>query len=201
MAVLSNMTASADGPSPSPPLLFCYIEHNQLLTSTVFADVLWLVCCDVPYRQHMSSVVFSVNVARKIWLHPQNNIQKEDYMKHTSKFRIMVLAVVVVTTAIVAGCASTPPLRTEASTSGIRAAEEAGAAKIPQASLHLQLAKEELETARRLAARGEKEEAKSMLLRAEADGELAIVLSHKDAEKSEATAAVERVRQLLKDNQ
>jgi len=122
-------------------------------------------------------------------------------MKHTSKFRIMVLAVVVVTTAIVAGCASTPPLRTEASTSGIRAAEEAGAAKIPQASLHLQLAKEELETARRLAARGEKEEAKSMLLRAEADGELAIVLSHKDAEKSEATAAVERVRQLLKDNQ
>ena len=102
-------------------------------------------------------------------------------------------------TAIVAGCASAP-LRTEASTSGIRAAEEAGAAKVPQASLHLQIAKEELELARGLAARGEKEKAASMLLRAEADAELAVVLSHGDAEKSEAEAAVERVRQLRKDN-
>jgi hypothetical protein len=37
-----------------------------------------------------------------------------------------------------------------------------------------------------------------MLLRA--DAELAVVLSHGDAEKSEAMAAVERVRQLRQDN-
>jgi len=55
------------------------------------------------------------------------------------------------TAAIGLGCASSPPLRTEASTSGIRAAEEVGAAKVPQASLHLQLAKEELEHAKALA--------------------------------------------------
>ena len=122
-------------------------------------------------------------------------------MKHASKFRNMVLAVAVVTTAVVAGCASAPPLRTEASTSGIRAAEEAGAAKIPQASLHLQLAREELDSAKKLAARGEKDKAVSMLLRAEADAELAVVLSHADNEKSEALAAVERVRQLRNDNQ
>lgn len=121
-------------------------------------------------------------------------------MRHASKIGIKVFAVAVVATALVAGCANVP-LRTEASTSGIRAAEEAGAAKVPQASLHLQLAKEELETARRLAARGEKEEAMSMLLRAEADAELAVSLSHKDAEKSEAMAAMDRVRQLRKDNQ
>ena len=121
-------------------------------------------------------------------------------MKHVSKIGIMVFAVAVVATAIVAGCANAP-LRTEASTSGIRAAEEAGAAKVPQASLHLQLAKEELELAKALAAKGEKDEAESMLLRAEADAELAVVLSHGDAEKSEAMAAVERVRQLRKDNQ
>jgi len=112
----------------------------------------------------------------------------------------MLFAVAVVATAIVAGCASAP-LRTEASTSGIRAAEEAGAAKVPQASLHLQIAKEELELARGLAARGEKEKAASMLLRAEDDAELAVVLSHGDAEKSDAMAAVERVRQLRQDNQ
>jgi outer membrane murein-binding lipoprotein Lpp len=120
-------------------------------------------------------------------------------MKHVSKIGIMVFAVAVVATAIVAGCANAP-LRTEASTSGIRAAEEAGAAKVPQASLHLQLAKEELELAKGLAAKGEKEEAASMLLRAEADAELAVVLSHGDTEKSEAMAAVERVRQLRQDN-
>jgi hypothetical protein len=113
----------------------------------------------------------------------------------------MVFAVAAVATAIVAGCAANVPLRTEASTSGIRAAEEAGAAKVPQASLHLQLAKEELELAKGLAAKGEKEQAASMLLRAEADAELAVVLSREDAERSEAQAAVARARQLRQDNQ
>ena len=120
-------------------------------------------------------------------------------MRHVSKIGIMVCAMAIVAIAIVAGCANAP-LRTEATTSGIRAAEEVGAAKIPQASLHLQLAKEELERALGLAAKGEKEEAASMLSRAEADAELAVALSHGDAEKSEARAAVERVRQLRQDN-
>jgi outer membrane murein-binding lipoprotein Lpp len=121
-------------------------------------------------------------------------------MKHVSKFGIMLFALAVAATGIVAGCANAP-LRTEASTSGIRAAEEAGAAQVPQASLHLQLAREELESAKRLAAKGEKEKADSMLMRAEADAELAVAFSHKDAEKSEAMAAIERARQLRKDNQ
>jgi outer membrane murein-binding lipoprotein Lpp len=120
-------------------------------------------------------------------------------MKHVSMIKFMVFAAAVVTATIVAGCASAP-LRTEASTSGIRAAEEAGAAKVPQASLHLQLAREELAQAKELSAKGEKDKAASMLLRAEADAELALVLSREDAEKTEANAAVERVRQLRQDN-
>jgi len=121
-------------------------------------------------------------------------------MKQVSWIAGMQSAVAIAAITIIAGCADVP-LRTEASTSGIRAAEEAGAAKVPQASLHLQLAKEELASARRLSEKGEKEQAKSMLLRAESDAELAVVLSHKDAERTEALAAVERVRQLLKENQ
>jgi hypothetical protein len=111
----------------------------------------------------------------------------------------MAFVVAAAAAAIAAGCASVP-LRTEASMSGIRAAEEAGAAKVPQAALHLQLAKEELELAKGLAAKGEKEKAESMLLRSEADAELAVALSRADAEKSEAKAAVERARQLRQDN-
>ncbi len=121
-------------------------------------------------------------------------------MRHISKTAIMVFTIAAATTVIAVGCASSPPLRTEASTSGIRAAEEVGAAKVPQASLHLQLAKEELENAKRLAANDEKERAVSMLSRAEVDAELAVALSREDAEKAEAQGAIDRVRQLRQEN-
>lgn len=111
----------------------------------------------------------------------------------------MTLAVAIVATALAAGCASVP-LRTETSTSGIRAAEEVGARDVPQAALHLQLAKEELNKAKTLAANGEDEMAASMLLRAEADAELAVLLSREDAEKTEAQAAVARVHELRQDD-
>lgn len=112
----------------------------------------------------------------------------------------MVLAAAVAATATAAGCAGAP-LRTEASTSGIRAAEEVGATKVPRAALHLQLAREELEQAKALAKDGEKEQAASRLLRSEADAELAVALSREDAERTEARAAVDRVRLLRQGNE
>jgi Spy/CpxP family protein refolding chaperone len=102
---------------------------------------------------------------------------------------------------VAAGCASRPALRTESSTSAIRAAEEVGASGVPRASYHLQLAKEELDRARVLSDKGKKDEAASQLLRAEADAELAVVLSREQGEKLEAAQAMERVRQLRSDNQ
>jgi len=101
---------------------------------------------------------------------------------------------------VAAGCASGPAVRTEASTSAIRAAEEVGAGEVPRASFHLQSAREELAGAKDLASRGEKDKAASLLLRAEADAELAILLSREQTEKSEAAQAMERVRQLQNDN-
>lgn len=117
-------------------------------------------------------------------------------MKQVSRIGAVLFTVA---TAITAGCA-TAPLRTEGSTTRISIAEEAGAAKVPQASLHLQLAREEQELAKALAAKGEKAQAESMLLRAEADAELAVSLSHEDAERAEALAALERLHQLRKEN-
>jgi len=101
---------------------------------------------------------------------------------------------------VAVGCSSSPTLRTESSTSAIRVAEEVGATAVPRASLHLQLAKEELDRARVLSEKGESDEAASQLLRAEVDAELAILLSKEQAEKSEATQAMERVRQLQNEN-
>lgn len=101
----------------------------------------------------------------------------------------------------IAGCSSSrPPLLTESSTSAIRAAEAVGATEVPRAALHLQLAKEELEHANVLAAKGKAKEAASLLQRAEADAELAILLSNEQNEKDEAALAMERVRQLQKTN-
>jgi len=102
--------------------------------------------------------------------------------------------------AFTAGCTSSPSLRTDSSTSAIRAAEEVGASEVPRAALHLQLAREELDRARSLSEKGKKEEAASQLLRAEADAELAVVLSQEQDEKAEAEKAMERVRQLQRDN-
>lgn len=102
-------------------------------------------------------------------------------------------------TLCLASCASAP-LRTEASTSGIRAAQEVGATEVPRAALHLQLAKEELARAEAFSKRGAHEEASSMLLRSEVDAEMAVALSREDAEKTEALAAVERVRTLRTNN-
>lgn len=60
---------------------------------------------------------------------------------------------------LTAGCASTQPAPTEASTSGISAAEAVGAANEPQASLDLQVAKEDLERANAASKGGEKKTA------------------------------------------
>ena len=119
-------------------------------------------------------------------------------MKHV---HIAMLVGSVLLAAVIAGCGSSPEINKEASTSAIRAAEEVGASTVPSASLYLQLAKEGLEKAKVLAAAGDREEAESMLLRAEADAELAVALSHGDVDKKEAAAAIERVQQLRKENQ
>ncbi|MBU1101904.1 MAG: DUF4398 domain-containing protein [Bacteroidetes bacterium] len=100
-----------------------------------------------------------------------------------------------------AGCGSSPDvINKEASTSAISAAQESGASEVPSASLYLQLAKEELAEAEALALNGKKMEAESMLQRAQADAELAMVLSHGDADKTEAAEALERVQKLQQDN-
>ena len=101
----------------------------------------------------------------------------------------------------IVGCGSSPALNKEAPTSAIRAAEEAGASAVPTASLYLQLAKDQLVKAQDLAAAGEQAQAESMLLRAEADAEVAVALSRGDADKKEAAQAIERVQQLRKANQ
>jgi len=94
-----------------------------------------------------------------------------------------------------AGCAK-KELTTESTTSTQRSAEAAGAEDVPQAALALQLSNEHLEDAKKLYEDGKEDQAKSMLMRAESDAELAVVLAKAEDEKTMANTAMENVRKV-----
>lgn len=103
---------------------------------------------------------------------------------------------------LLVGCAGSVSVqqRSETSAAAIRAAEEVGAADVPRAALYLQMAKEEAAKAKALVAAGEPDRAASLMLRSEADGNLAVVTAKAELERAKAIAAADRLRQLQKAN-
>lgn len=93
------------------------------------------------------------------------------------------------------GCAAIqiPPERLERSQASIRGAEELGASGVPAAKLHLQLAKDQTESAKRLADEGD-ERAVLLMARAEADAELALVLAREVSTHRDAMQAAEDLK-------
>ncbi len=92
-------------------------------------------------------------------------------------------------------CASVkiPPERLEHSEASIRSAEEVGATNVPTAKLHLQLAKDQTVTAKKMAENGD-ERAVLVLARAEADSELALALAREAQMHSDAVKAAEDLK-------
>src|SRR5437867_1445145 len=78
-----------------------------------------------------------------------------------------------------------PSLGAEDSAGAIRAAEELGATHNPEAALHLQLAKEEFEHARKLTGPEDRPMATRLLLRARADADLSLALTRESTSKLE----------------
>jgi hypothetical protein len=100
-----------------------------------------------------------------------------------------------------AGCgAPIPTERLQSSAAAIRAAEEVGADRVPQAQLHLQLAKEQSDRAKKMIGDGDREEARFVLARAEADANLALALARDAHEQHEAQVASDRVTSLKTQN-
>ena len=103
---------------------------------------------------------------------------------------------------LAAGCASTPvPEGTFAPDQTIAAAEERGAEDNPQAKLHLQLAREQLDEARALKEEGEEAEAKLKLATAQVDAEYALALLRRDAARAEAEEIQEQIESLRQEMQ
>lgn len=109
-------------------------------------------------------------------------------------------AALVVGLAVAAGCSSfpKPEARAASSAGAIRGAEEAGASSVPQAALHLKLAQEERDKGMALMRSGEYERAHYMLMRSEADAELANAISREMQARSDADQAKQRLDDLKK---
>jgi hypothetical protein len=75
-----------------------------------------------------------------------------------------------------------------------RSARELGAEREPKAALHLKLASEQIDQAKKLMAEGDNKRADLVLQRAGADAELAVMLAKENTAKGEAEKAQERVK-------
>ena len=73
-----------------------------------------------------------------------------------------------------------------------RSATELGAQKNPRAELHLKLAEEQLDLAKKAIADDDNERATSLLMRAKADAELAVALTREDSANTQAENAVDQ---------
>ena len=107
----------------------------------------------------------------------------------------------VVAAAALAGCATTSPVPADKlarAQAMVRAAEAMPTvATDPKALQHLQLAKDQLNHAKRLMIDGENEDARWVLRRAEADAETALYVAHAQAAKLDALQTIEAIRQAM----
>jgi hypothetical protein len=91
-------------------------------------------------------------------------------------------------------CGSTIHPNVEGPAAAIRAAEEVGAPNVPEAALPLQLAKEQLERAKTMTSETQQPSAERLLLRSQADAELAVAIARSSAARSAAQKAVDKVK-------
>jgi hypothetical protein len=110
---------------------------------------------------------------------------------------MMKLTMTALATLAIAGCAAVtvPPTELASSEASIRGAEEMGANGLPPARLHLQLARDQTEEAKKMAADGDSR-APLVLARAQSDAELALGLAREAKVHAEAVRATEALAAL-----
>jgi hypothetical protein len=103
---------------------------------------------------------------------------------------------VVSVAATACGGAPVPQDQMTASQAAIRAAEVGGQSGDPQAALLVKRAKDQVAEAKKLIEDGDNHRAEMVLIRAEADAELALALAQELATRNEANAAQQQVDDL-----
>jgi len=93
-------------------------------------------------------------------------------------------------TVVACGGSTLPPARIADTQSSISAAAAVGAEQNPQAALHLKMARDQLNQAQELAHDGKDDQAKLVLQRANADAEVALMITR----EAEASAGVRKTQ-------
>ena len=99
-----------------------------------------------------------------------------------------------------AGCAAPRPPTTQltAAKAAIRGAVEAGAQSAPKGALHLKMARDQVAEAEDLIATEKMSRAKHLLIRAEADGNLAVALAKEAGAKRQLAEIRDKLERLQK---
>jgi Domain of unknown function (DUF4398) len=100
--------------------------------------------------------------------------------------------------AVACGGAAVPQESLTAAQAAVKGAEVGGAKEDPQAQLHLKLAGEQIDKAKKLIEDGDNEEAARVIDRAQADADLALALAEQAKARKEAKEADEQLGQLKK---
>ena len=98
---------------------------------------------------------------------------------------------------LVAACGSSlppPSDRLASAEAASRSARELGADREPKAQLHLKLAAEQIDSAKKVMADGDNKRADLILQRASSDAELAVMLEKENDARSEAEKAQEKLQ-------
>jgi hypothetical protein len=82
------------------------------------------------------------------------------------------------------------------SQAAVRAASEVGADENPQAALHLKLARDQINKAQSLSRDGEQDAAKQLLTQAEADADLALILTREEQARMDEQRAEQQLESL-----
>lgn len=117
-----------------------------------------------------------------------------------ARFQSIVGAACVAITALaIAGCGSSLPPPTDrlaSAEAAARSARELGAERDPKAALHLKLASEQIDQAKKLMTDGDNRRADLVLQRAGSDAELSVMLAKETTAKGDADKAQERVKNI-----
>jgi hypothetical protein len=100
--------------------------------------------------------------------------------------------------AVACGGAAVPQETLTAAQASVKGAEVGGANEDPKAQLHLKLANEQIDKAKKLIEDGKNEEAARMIDRAQADADLALVLAQEAKAMGDAKDADDQLGKLKK---
>jgi hypothetical protein len=110
----------------------------------------------------------------------------------------MILVGVAAASALACGGAAVPQETLTAAQASVKGAEVGGANEDPKAQLHLKLANEQIEKAKKLIEDDENEEAARVIERAQADADLALALAQQAKSLRDAKLADEQLGKLKK---